>query len=108
MMSVTYLIEFDVRPKERDRFLSLLNNVLDAMRGETNFISATLNCDPQNENRFMLHESWQDHDEVVAVQVARTYRQEWHAALPEILSGERRISMWQMLRTDAVQDQPKG
>lgn len=105
-MSVTYLIEFDVKPEERDRFLLLLNSVLDAMRHEPTFISATLNRDPQDENRFMLHESWQDHDEVVAVQVARPYRQEWHAALPEILAGERRISMWQMMRNDPSRDRP--
>jgi quinol monooxygenase YgiN len=70
------------------------------MRHEATFISATLNCDPQDENRFMLHESWEDHDDVLTVQVARPYRQEWHAALPEILNSERRIAIWHMMRTD--------
>ena len=36
-MSVTYVIEFDVVPGARERFLELLNGVLDAMRHEATF-----------------------------------------------------------------------
>ena len=99
-MSVTYLIEFDVKPAERERFLRLLNGVLDAMRHEEMFMDATLHADPQNDNRFLLHETWRSHEDVLSVQLARPYREEWHAALPELLDGERRISMWQKLRSD--------
>lgn len=99
-MSVTYLIEFDVKPAERERFLRLLNGVLDAMRHEVMFEDATLHADPQNDNRFLLHETWRSHEDVLTVQLARPYREEWHAALPELLDGERRISMWQKLRSD--------
>ncbi len=99
-MSVTYLIECDVKPEERERFLALLNGVLDAMRHETTFVTATLHVHPENENRFLLHETWQSHEDVLAVQLARPYREEWHAALPDLLDGERNISMWQPLRND--------
>ena len=99
-MSVTYLIEFDVKPAERERFLRLLDGVLDAMRHEEMFMDATLHADPQNENHFLLHETWRSHEDVLTVQLARPYREEWHAALPELLDGERRISMWQKLRSD--------
>ncbi|HEX5934830.1 MAG TPA: putative quinol monooxygenase [Pseudorhizobium sp.] len=99
-MSVTYLIEFDVKPAERERFLRLLNGVLDAMRHEEMFMDATLHADPQNDNRFLLHETWRSHEDVLTVQLARPYREEWHAALPELLDGERRISLWQKLRSD--------
>ncbi len=99
-MSVTYLIEFDVIPGERERFLRLLNGVLDAMRHEAMFVGATLHADPENDNRFLLHETWQSHEDVLMVQLARPYRQEWHAALPELLNGERKISIWTPLRSD--------
>jgi len=99
-MSVTYLIELDVKPEERERFLALLNGVLDAMRHEATFVDATLHADPENKNRFLLHETWQSHEDVLAVQLARPYREEWHAALPDLLDGERRISIWQPLRSD--------
>ena|SRR5690606_31157427 len=99
-MSVTYLIEFDVKPEERERFLQLLSGVLDAMRHEAMFVDAALHADPENDNRFMLHETWKSHQDVLTVQLARPYRKAWHAALPDLLADERKISMWQKLRDD--------
>ncbi|MCB5201069.1 antibiotic biosynthesis monooxygenase [Neorhizobium sp. T786] len=99
-MSVTYLIEFDVKPAERERFLQLLGGVLDAMRHEAMFVDAALHADPANDNRFLLHETWKSHEDVLTVQLARPYREAWHAALPDLLAGERKISMWQKLRDD--------
>jgi quinol monooxygenase YgiN len=97
---VTYLIKFDVRREQRDRFLSLLNEVLDAMRDEPMFHDAILHSDPASENRFMLYETWESHDDVLEVQIKRPYRARWHAALPELLMGERDISMWEPMRAD--------
>jgi quinol monooxygenase YgiN len=99
-VSVTYLIEFQVVPAERERFLGLLNGVLDAMRAEETFQDATLHVDPENENRFLLHETWADHREVLDVQIKRPYRDAWHAALPELLLRPRGISVWTPLRSD--------
>jgi quinol monooxygenase YgiN len=99
-MAVTYLIEFAVKPAERRRFLALLNDVLDAMRAEPMFIDATLHGDPQNANRFLLHESWQDHQNVLDEQLGRAYREAWHAALPDLLERPRDVSMWTPLRSD--------
>ena len=51
-MHTTYLIGFQVRPGQRERFLELLNALLDAMRHEKTFVNATLHRDGENENRF--------------------------------------------------------
>ena len=99
-MPVTYLIRFDVKPRERLRFLQLLNGVLDAMRGEAMFRGAALAVDPADENRFLLHETWESHEDVLEVQVKRPYRDEWHAALPDLLASPREITVWQSLRSD--------
>ena len=101
-MSVTYIIGFNVRQGQEARFLSLLNGVLDAMRVEETYINATLHRDPERPGRYLLHETWADHDDVVNVQLARPYRAEWHAALPELLDGEREISIWEPLRSDSA------
>ncbi|MCJ8518385.1 quinol monooxygenase YgiN [Pseudorhizobium tarimense] len=101
-MSVTYLIEFDVKPAELDRFLRLLNGVLDAMRHEAMFVSANLHAAPENDNRLLLHETWRSHGDVLQVQLGRSYREEWHAALPDLLASDRKISVWQPLRDDHV------
>lgn len=103
-MSVTYLIRFTVRPAQRHRFLSLLNGVLDAMRHESMFVSATLHGDSADACRFLLHETWVDHQDVVDVQIKRPYRDDWHAALDDILAEPRDISVWEPLRSDSRPD----
>ena len=99
-MAVTYVIKFDVVPGQRERFLALLGDVLDAMRGEPMFHEAVLHRDPASEHRFMLYETWESHEDVVAVQVHRPYREAWHAALPELLAQPRDITVWEPLRAD--------
>jgi quinol monooxygenase YgiN len=99
-MAVTYLIKFDVVPDQRDRFLALLNGVLDAMRSEPMFHQAFLHEDPEAANRFMLLETWESHEDVLEVQLQRSYREAWHQALPELLSKPRDVTIWEPLRAD--------
>lgn len=99
-MAVTYLIKFDVVPEQRARFLALLNGVLDAMRSEPMFHQAFLHEDPEVANRFMLLETWENHEDVLEVQLNRSYREAWHQALPELLSEPRDITIWKPLRGD--------
>jgi quinol monooxygenase YgiN len=99
-MPVTYLIKFDVVPEHRQRFLALLDGVLDAMRDEPMFHDAALSVDPDNENRLMLHETWEDHDDVLNVQMHRPYRRAYHDALGELLATPRDVSVWRPRRID--------
>ena len=99
-MAVTYLIKFEVKPEQRERFLTLLNGVLDAMKHEATFRDAVLHRDPQSEHCFMLYETWESHEDVLNVQIHRPYRKAWHDALPELLVGERDISVWEPIRVD--------
>lgn len=103
-MPVTYVITFDVAPQQRSRFLSLLEGVLDAMRSEPMFHEAVLHRDPESDCRFMLYETWEDHDDVLNVQLQRPYRQAWHAALPELLERDRDIAIWTPVRSDRTPD----
>ncbi len=99
-MPVTYLIEFHVAPVQRNRFLELLNGVLDAMRSEPMFHEAVLHRDPNAENHFMLYETWESHEDVLEVQLHRPYRQAWHQALDSLLERPRGVSIWEPLRAD--------
>lgn len=102
-MAVTYVITFHVVPDQRARFLALLEGVLDAMRSEPMFHEAILHRDPASEHRFMLYETWEDHDDVLNVQIHRPYRRAWHEALPSLLEKEREIAIWEPLRADRAQ-----
>jgi quinol monooxygenase YgiN len=99
-VAVTYLIKFQVSPVQHDRFLMLLNDVLDAMRHEPTFHEAILHRDPASEYHFMLYETWESHRDVLDVQLHREYRRSWHDALPALLVRERDISVWQPMRSD--------
>jgi len=99
-MPVTYVIEFQVMPAERGRFLELLYGVLDAMRREPAFHEAVLHQDPGSAHRFMLYETWESHGDVLNVQLQRPYRRAWHEALPTLLQQERDITMWEPIRAD--------
>ena len=99
-MPVTYVIRFAVKPAHVPPFLSLLNGVLDAMREEPMFHEAILHRDPENAAQFMLYETWEDHEDVLKVQVHRSYRKDFHEALPDLLAESRDISVWQPVRAD--------
>lgn len=99
-MPVTYVIAFDVNPEKLQEFRQALDGVLDAMRSEASFHQAVLHADPASETRFMLYETWEDHQDVLTVQLGRPYRQAWHDALPDLLARPRDISIWHPLRAD--------
>lgn len=99
-MSVIYTIEFRVRNGQRRRFLDLLGSVLDAMRQESNFRTATLSVDPSDDHLFLLHEGWADHQDVLEVQLSRPYRTAWHEALDSLLAEPRQIRIWNKVRAD--------
>jgi quinol monooxygenase YgiN len=64
------------------------------------FHEAILHRDPESEHRFMLYETWESHEDVMAVQLQRPYRRAWHDALPTLLRTPRDITIWQKLRAD--------
>ena len=103
-MPITYIVRFAVVPARRERFFALLDAVLDTMRHEPMFHQAVLHRDPEDENRLMLYETWEDHDDVLRVQLERPYRREWHAALEEVLEAPREIEVWQPVRADRRPD----
>lgn len=96
----TYVVTFHVKADQVDRFRALLDPVLDAMRHERTFVRAALHVDPERPTVFQLHETWTDRDDVLNVQLHRPYRQEWHAALDELLAAPRQIAIWAVLRVD--------
>lgn len=99
-MDTTYVIDFHVRPGREEAFLGLLYGVLDAMRGERTFRNAILHRDPANPSRFLLYETWADHQDVVDVQLHLDYRRAYEAALPTLLTQPRQIGVWHPMRAD--------
>ena len=74
--------------------------VLDSMRNEPEFHEAILHRDPANTAKFMLYETWEDHDDVLNVQIHKPYRQAFHDALPTVLAEPRDVQVWEPMRSD--------
>lgn len=98
--TVSFVVELAVRPDAVDTFLDLLTPVLDAMRHEPTFVNAVLHRDPEDPARFMIYETWRDLDDVVRVQMHRSYRKAYWERLPDLLRTERTVSVWRPLRAD--------
>ena len=94
------IVSIHVKPGCEAEFLRLVRPVLDAMRHETTFINTVLHQDPEDPTRFMLYETWADHDDLVTVQATRDYRRAYEARLSEILLEPRQIQIWQPVRGD--------
>jgi autoinducer 2-degrading protein len=99
-MPVTYVIKFKVVPDRHEEFLERLHHVLDAMKHEPMYHAAVLHRDPGSDNTFLLYETWESHEDVLNVQLRRPYRQEWHAALPQLLEAPREIGIWEPIKAD--------
>jgi (4S)-4-hydroxy-5-phosphonooxypentane-2,3-dione isomerase len=69
-MPVTYVIKFNVVPEQRESAFSM-------PCAAPMFHEAVLHRSPDSENHFMLYETWESHDDVLAQQIHRSYRKAW-------------------------------
>ncbi|MPW16444.1 antibiotic biosynthesis monooxygenase [Paraburkholderia sp. CNPSo 3157] len=99
-MHVTYVVRFQVQPDKLERFLTLLNGVLDAMRNEPEFHEAVLHRDPDSPCRLMLYETWESHEDASDEQIHRPYRRAYHEALADLLVRPREVTEWRTMRAD--------
>ena len=99
-MHVTYVVRFQVLPDKLERFLTLLDGVLDAMRDEHDFREAVLHRDPDSPCRLMLYETWESPDNESEEQIHRPYRRGYHEALADLLVRPREVTQWHTVRAD--------
>lgn len=102
-MRVTYVVRFQVWPDKLERFLTLLNDVLDAMRDEPDFHEAALHRDPDSPCRLMLYETWESREDASDEQIHRPYRRAYHEALADLLVRPREVTEWRAMRVDRAE-----
>jgi (4S)-4-hydroxy-5-phosphonooxypentane-2,3-dione isomerase len=99
-MHVTYVVRFQVLPDRLERFMTLLNGVLDAMREEPDFHEAVLHRDPDSPCRLLLCETWENCEDAGDEQIHRPYRRAYHEALADLLVRPREVTEWRTVRLD--------
>ncbi len=90
--TVSFLVHLPTKPEQRERMRRMLTDVLDTMAREPDFISTWVHEDMNAPDTLVLYETWAcSREHFIAHHLAKPYRQEYEKALPELLSGERRI-----------------
>jgi quinol monooxygenase YgiN len=97
--TVSFIVHLPTKPEHRVRMRSMLMNVLDNMAREPDFINTWVHEDLDDPDTLVLYETWAcSREHFIAHQLARPYRQEYEAALPELLSARRRIDFLKGLK----------
>lgn len=97
---VVVVVSLHLKPGREEEWLRLVGPVLDAMRHEPTFVNAVLHRDLEDPTWFMLYETWADRDDLLNVQMKRSYRAAYEARLPDLLREPRQAQVWRPLRAD--------
>ncbi|NOX42744.1 MAG: antibiotic biosynthesis monooxygenase [Gammaproteobacteria bacterium] len=100
MNPITMIVINWVKPGCEAEYRRCVEPVLDAMRHEITFVNTILHQDAEDPTRFMLYETWADHDDFFVKQMKKSYRSEYERILPSLLRVPREISFFEALRAD--------
>jgi quinol monooxygenase YgiN len=90
--TVSFIVHLPTRPEARAEMRSMLFNVLDTMAREPDFINTWAHEAVDDPDTLVVYETWAcTREYFIAHHLAKPYRQAYEAALPRLLSAERRI-----------------
>jgi quinol monooxygenase YgiN len=97
--TVSFIVRLPTKPEQRDRMRELLFDVLDNMAREPDFINTWVHEDLNDPDTLVLYETWAcSREHFIAHHLAKPYRAQYEAALPDLLSAERSIDFLKMVR----------
>ena len=96
---ITVVVTFTIRDGERERFLATLLAHLPSCVAEQTCRRMWVHEDPDDPNRFMLFEEWDDRTEFLEVQLARPYREPYMAATEHLWAAPRATTLWRRVPT---------
>lgn len=89
---VSFVVYIPLKPEARERGRALILRVLQAMSSEPDFVRTWMHEDMADPNVIVNYETWAcSREHFLQHHLQREYRLEYELALPEMLSGERRI-----------------
>ena len=97
--TVSFIVHLPTKPEHRDRMRAMLTAVVDTMAREPDFVNTWVHEDLNDPDTLVLYETWAcSREYFIAHHLAQPYRQEYEAALPQLLSAERRIDFLTVLK----------
>jgi quinol monooxygenase YgiN len=97
---ISFIVRLPTRPEKRADMRARLFQVLDAMSAEPDFINTWVHEDASAPDTLVLYETWACSREFfMAHHLSKPYRQDYEAALPDLLSHPRSIDFLTPIRT---------
>ena len=97
--TVSFVVRLPAKPEHRVRMRAMLMHVVDTMAREPDFINTWVHEDLDDPDTLVLYETWAcSREYFIAHHLAKPYRQEYEAALPELLKAERTIDFLKGLK----------
>lgn len=89
---LSFVVYLPVKPSARDRMRRMMFEIIDTMSHESDFISTWVHEDLDDPDTIVNYETWAcSRDDFLRRHLVKSYRQAFEAALPDLLSGDRRI-----------------
>ncbi len=98
--TISFIVHLPAKPEVRERMRKMTFDVLDAMSKEPDFINTWVHEDLNDPDMLVIYENWAcSRDHFLQHHLNQPYRKAFEAALPEMLSHERRIEFLKGIRS---------
>lgn len=105
---VSFIVYLPTRPEQRERMRKMMFDVFKAMTAEPDFVHAWIHEDLNDPDMIVNYETWDcSREYFLEHHLKRPYRQAFEAAVPELLSSERRIVFLKTVRAYPVRAFPE-
>jgi len=96
---VSFVVYLPAKPEARDQMRKKLFEVVDAMAREPDFVNTWVHEKLDEPNTLVLYETWAcSREYFIRHHLGKPYRLAYEAALPNLLSSERRIEFLKGIR----------
>jgi quinol monooxygenase YgiN len=90
--TVSFIVYLPTRPEARGKMREMLSEVLGRMSQEPDFVHTWAHEDAGDPDLIVIYETWAcSREDFIEHHLKKPYRQAYEKALPDMLSGERRI-----------------
>lgn len=94
--NIIVLVEYKAQPEKGEEALAALNNLIEKVKTEPNFVHLKLHVDPKDNTNILLYEEWSDASYYNSAHMNTSHLQEFIAKSRNFLAGPPEISFWKV------------
>ena len=94
--NVIVLLKFKTQPEKGNQAILELENMLEKVKEEPNFVSIKLHIDPKDETNILLYEEWEDASYYNTEHMNTAHIKEFMTNSQNFLTGPPEITFWEV------------